>query len=89
MTSKMIQRQVQQGLCIQGRGQERASYMCWVEVGERRQEHAAMRETGNKVRSMMEVKKESWGLTWSNNHSKMKLFPFISQAIHVLIRRFS
>lgn len=33
--------------------------------------------------------KESWGLTWLNNHSKMKLFPFITQTIHVLIRRFS
>lgn len=29
----------------------------WVEVGGRRQEHAAKRETGNKVRSMMEVKR--------------------------------
>jgi len=28
--------------------------MCWMEVGERRQEHTAMRETGNKVRSMIE-----------------------------------
>lgn len=45
--------------------------------------------TGKKVRSMMEVKNERWGLTWSNNHSKMKLSPFITQAIHVLIRRFS
>lgn len=34
-------------------------------------------------------KEESWGLTWSNNHSKMELFPLITQAIHVLIRRFS
>lgn len=63
--------------------------MCWVEVGERRQAHAAMRETENKVRSTKEVEKESWGLTWSSNNSKMKLFPFITQAIYVLIRRFS
>lgn len=59
-----------------------------MEVGERRQEQAAVRETGSKVRSTT-GKEESWGLTWSNNHSKMKLFPFITQAIHVLIRRFS
>lgn len=59
MTSKMFQRWVQKGLCIQGRGQEGARYLCWVEVGERRQEQTAVRETGNEVRSVMEVKRRA------------------------------